>query len=162
MASDLNISTGTKTEYERKFLLKRKPRKSADRVLNIVNYYTATDVFYRRIEDENEHITYWKISKTDVGDSSNIEFEQIAEDKFHKKRSKAIKRIAKIRYMYYDGPFTWEVDVFGDMQLVVAEVEIDDRSLASSHEMPSYISRELIVEVTNIQQFKSKQLAGTI
>jgi len=68
-------------------------------------------------------------------------------------------RIAKQRYRIANGDFTWEVDVFRDRDLIVAEVELpagrDDAPI------PEWLSRVLARDVTGDPAYLNLTLAST-
>ena len=71
------------------------------------------------------------------------------------------KRIAKYRYIYkINKKLKWEVDIFQDMKLVIAEIEIPTKDF--KFKIPEYIKEKIIMEVTEFEQFTNFNLAKEI
>ncbi len=66
-------------------------------------------------------------------------------------------RIRKRRHVVVDGALTWEVDVFLDRDLVIAEVELQDT--AQSIELPSWLAPFVIREVTHDPAYLNSVMA---
>jgi CYTH domain-containing protein/CHAD domain-containing protein len=56
-------------------------------------------------------------------------------------------RIRKRRHLVTDGPWTWEIDVFLDRDLVLAEIELDDA--ARQVELPGWLAPFVVRDVTH-------------
>jgi len=66
-------------------------------------------------------------------------------------------RIRKRRHVVIDGALTWEVDVFLDRDLVIAEVELQDT--AQSIELPAWLAPFVIREVTHDPAYLNSVMA---
>jgi CYTH domain-containing protein len=71
------------------------------------------------------------------------------------------RRIRKRRYYVKDpgtnGRFTWEIDEFLDRDLVIAEVELDETAHYTP-DMPGWLERDLVREVTHEPEFEGHNL----
>lgn len=66
-------------------------------------------------------------------------------------------RVVKRRYRVPDGNLTWEIDVFGDRDLVLAEVELPDAGAAVT--LPDWLAPHVVREVTDDPAFVNLNLA---
>lgn len=66
-------------------------------------------------------------------------------------------RVRKRRHAIRDGGFTWEIDVFTDRDLVLAEVEL--RSADENPSVPAWLERWVVREVTDEPEFINANLA---
>jgi CYTH domain-containing protein len=157
----------TALEIERKFLLKRKPSIEEDDVLKITQHYCKKDGIEFRIRKtatykgfQLNHL-YHKTIKKFISDGIYEETENIIskEEYENYKKDFAGTSITKTRYIYKFGDLKWEVDVF-DFGLVVAEIELP--SMEHPLELPGYIAKELIMEVTKHREFTNKNLAEIV
>lgn len=67
------------------------------------------------------------------------------------------QRLTKTRYFVKSGDFTWEVDVFDDLNLVLAEVELP--TVASAPKPPPWLAPHIVRDVTHEKQYRNHQLA---
>jgi len=67
------------------------------------------------------------------------------------------RRIRKTRHRVDDGGRTWEVDVFRDMDLAMAEVELD--SAEAEVELPAWLAPVVRREVTDDPRYRNYELA---
>ena len=66
-------------------------------------------------------------------------------------------RVRKCRYRIADGGFVWEIDVFHDLDLVLAEVGIPARD--TEVDLPDWLRPHLVREVTGDSEYKNLSLA---
>ena len=158
-------------EIERKFLLKAVPDLKPTEVIKIKQWYLKVDGIWERARsmDSNIYGIKWVHTiKTRISDISNIEDEyDMDKDEFDDfvKRCKSAKQnaryITKERRIYPDGELKWEVDVFSQKcHIIVAEIEIptEDYEL----EIPEFIQKKSLLEVTGLKQFSNRSLSNRV
>ena len=158
-------------EIERKFLLKAVPDLKPTEVIKIKQWYLKVDGIWERARsmDSNIYGIKWVHTiKTRISDISNIEDEyDMDKDEFDDfvKRCKSAKQnaryITKERRIYPDGELKWEVDVFSQKcHIIVAEIEIptEDYDL----EIPEFIQKKSLLEVTGLKQFSNRSLSNRV
>jgi CYTH domain-containing protein len=158
-------------EIERKFLLKAVPDLKPTEVIKIKQWYLKVDGIWERARsmDSNIYGIKWVHTiKTRISDISNIEDEyDMDKDGFDDfvKRCKSTKQnaryITKERRIYPDGELKWEVDVFSQKcHIIVAEIEIpsEDYDL----EIPEFIQKKNLLEVTGLKQFSNRSLSNRV
>ena len=158
-------------EIERKFLLKAIPDLKPTEVIKIKQWYLKIEGIWERARsmDSNIYGIKWVHTiKTRISDISNIEEEwDMNKDEFDDfvKRCKSSKQnarfITKERRIYPDGELTWEVDVFSQKcHIIVAEIEIptEDYEL----EIPEFIQKKSLLEVTGLKQFSNRSLSNRV
>jgi CYTH domain-containing protein len=158
-------------EIERKFLLKAVPDLKPTEVIKIKQWYLKVDGIWERARsmDSNIYGIKWVHTiKTRISDISNIEDEyDMDKDEFDDfvKRCKSAKQnaryITKERRIYPDGELKWEVDVFSQKcHIIVAEIEIptEDYEL----EIPEFIQKKNLLEVTGLKQFSNRSLSNRV
>jgi CYTH domain-containing protein len=151
-----------KLEFEHKFLLVRKPLVRADSVYQIEQHY-YDDVRVRRIRfDEDPHKDkFYHTVKRNISPGVNFEDEhEISRKEFYKHIQKSETYIAKDRYNYYVGDLKWEIDVFKDIRLIVAEIELPKGDY--KYEVPKFIKDLTIMDVTNHKEFSNKRLSRKV
>lgn len=156
-------------EIERKFLLKAIPKKEADLVINIDQYYwkNSKGIWERvRKYESPKEKRYIHTIKKSVAKGVNIEDEKdISLEEFEDFLSKCFKEgsqskfISKDRIIYkISEEIKWEVDVFDNgYKLIVAEVEIPKKNYKL--DIPDFIRDVLLMEVTNLKQFSNRNLS---
>jgi CYTH domain-containing protein len=69
--------------------------------------------------------------------------------------------LKKTRHIYIDGDLKWEVDLFSESNtLVIAEVEIQSEDY--DLQIPDFITKKMLLEVTTMKQFGNRNLANKI
>ena len=156
-------------EIERKFLLKAMPDVLPTEVVKIDQFY------FKNKEGVWERVRQWNSSlygkrwihtiKTKISDFSNEEVEKditkLEYEEFKKgcRENKSNSRyIKKDRYIYPDGDLYWEVDIFKDKcHIIIAEIEIpsEDYDL----DIPEFISKKTLLEVSGLKQFSNRSLS---
>jgi CYTH domain-containing protein len=158
-------------EIERKFLLKSIPDGKPSETIKIKQWYLKVDGIWERarsMESNIYGIKWVHTIKTRISDSSNIEEERdLSKDQFDDfvKRCKGSKQnakyITKQRRIYPDGELKWEVDIFSQKcHIIVAEIEIptEDYDL----QIPEFIQKKSLLEVTGMKQFSNRSLSNRI
>ena len=162
-----------KLEIERKFLLKSLPEINPIDVIKIEQFYlkNKSGVWERaRVCDSKSNgVKYVHTVKTSVMRGVNMEDEHdMTEEEFNSFKkmcyeSNSYRFIKKERNIYpNDDGLIWEVDDFRESgySLVVAELEIPDKDYILN--IPSFINKRLIMEVTDFKQLSSRNLAKKI
>lgn len=161
-----------KTEIKRKFLLRRLPRFSFEKQIEVSQYYCV-------LSDKNKEILKPYFPSLTINESLNFELrlEKIRFDNFYyvdinEQHDNNISytdfsalledtqsTLSKIRHIFsYVDNLKWKIDCFNDpIRLVIAEIEIPDLSYDLS--IPSFIKRDLISEVTEDIAFANSKLA---
>ncbi|MBR9990099.1 MAG: CHAD domain-containing protein, partial [Gemmatimonadetes bacterium] len=67
------------------------------------------------------------------------------------------RRLTKRRYTVVDGAYTWEIDEFTNLDLVLAEVELPTEDAVAG--MPAWLVEHLVREVTGEPEFSNARLA---
>jgi CYTH domain-containing protein len=159
-----------KIEIERRFLLKSLPDAKPIEIIKIKQWYLKIDGVWERIRIEHSNINGKKIIhtvKTKISVMSNMEEEKLISkkefDKFIKlsKSDKSSKFISKKRFIYSDGKHKWEVDFFDQKcHIIIAEVELPKEDYLLN--LPIFIQKKLLMEVTGFKQFSSRNLSNKI
>lgn len=146
-----------KLEFERKFLLLKQPVLKADVVYRVEQHYFG-DERIRRTSTEGKEDVFYHTIKKNIRPGVNIENERVitrAEYYTFLERSKSF--IIKDRHCYYIGDLKWEVDIFHDMNLVVAEIEYPQENYKIK--IPKFIEKIILKEVTGFREFSNKNIS---
>jgi len=158
-------------EIERKFLLKAVPDLKPTEVIKIKQWYLKVEGIWERarsMESSIYGIKWVHTIKTRISDISNLEEEwDMTKKEFDDfvKRCKSSKQnaryITKERRIYPDGDRKWEVDVFSQKcHIIVAEVEIPSEDYEL--EIPEFIQKKNLLEVTGLKQFSNRSLSNRV
>ena len=153
----------TKLEIERKYLLKSIPKTKKDKVVKSIEQYylTLEDGRTGRIRKSTMlgKSEYYLTIKQKKGEGVYLEEEGlITKQEYIDFLSKAKKGLKKKRILIQDDVgLIWEVDVFKGMRLVIAEVELPSEDYKV--EIPNFIQKVLIKDVTGIKEFSNSSLA---
>jgi CYTH domain-containing protein len=158
-------------EIERKFLLKAVPDLKPTEVIKIKQWYLKVEGIWERarsMESSIYGIKWVHTIKTRISDISNLEEEwDMTKKEFDDfvKRCKSSKQnakyITKERRIYPDGDRKWEVDVFSQKcHIIVAEVEIPSEDYEL--EIPEFIQKKNLLEVTGMKQFSNRSLSNRV
>lgn len=158
-------------EIERKFLLKGLPKNLQEAPKIIDQCYVWEDVLQNHIRYRGERgqdgveIFYTTIKTPVEGEGSGAivndeQEEEILKEDFVKQYRASEKKLSKIRYIVKHKGLTWEIDKFMNMDLVVAEIELDSED--QEFEMPDEIRDVLIMEVSEHEEFKNYNLADSM
>ena len=158
-------------EIERKFLLKSVPDIKPTETIKIKQWYLKVDGIWERARsmDSNIYGIKWVHTiKTRISEISNIEEEiNLSNEEFDDfvRRcgdvNENARYISKQRRIYPVGDLKWEVDVFSQKcHIVVAEIEIptEDYDL----EIPDFIQKKTLLEVTGLKQFSNRSLSNRV
>lgn len=158
-------------EIERKFLLKAVPDLKPTEVIKIKQWYLKVEGIWERarsMESNIYGIKWVHTIKTRISDISNLEeeYEMTKKDfddfvKRCKSSKQNAKYITKERRIYPDGERKWEVDVFSQKcHIIVAEVEIPSEDYEL--EIPEFIQKKNLLEVTGMKQFSNRSLSNRV
>jgi CYTH domain-containing protein len=67
------------------------------------------------------------------------------------------RRLKKRRHRVREGDLTWEIDVFADRKLVLAEVELPGKD--AKVEIPKWLKPHVVREVTDEDEYQNAKLA---
>lgn len=156
-------------EIERKFLLKAMPEVLPTEVVKIDQFYFKNkEGVWERVRQWNSNVYGKKwihTVKTKLSDFSNEEIERELTKKEYeefKKRCRQNKSnsryIKKERWIYPDGDLYWEVDIFKDKcHIIIAEIEIPSEDYDLN--IPEFISKKTLLEVSGLKQFSNRSLS---
>lgn len=155
----------TEIETERRFLLKRAPRVKWDLVKSIEQYYLSDKggirtERIRSITDLNVSKKFFHTIKEPIegSDMSVHETErEITESEYLKFWEKKDRMITKDRYILLDGDLKWEVDIFNNNHLIIAEVELPNESY--DLKIPEELNDMILMEITGLKEFSNSELA---
>ena len=146
-----------KLEFERKFLLLKQPVLKADAVYRVEQHYFG-DERIRRTSTEGEADNFYHTIKKHLRPGVNSENEKkISRSEYYNMLEKSKSFIIKYRHYYFIGDLKWEVDVFEDINLVVAEVEYPKEDYKIK--IPKFIEDVMIMEVTKFREFSNKNIS---
>lgn len=167
---------GSHIEIERKFLLDRAPViPSSAAIWKIQQGYLPrtetqndTDAAQqfamgrlRCIIDQNQSTRYFHSIKTGAG-IARIEHErEISHEEFRRVWPRtAGQRLTKTRHRVCEGALIWEIDVFDDVDLVLAEVELP--AIDADVAIPAWLKPHIVREVTTDPQYTNARIARRI
>ena len=154
-------------EIERRFLLRRLPDIKYDEIIDITQYYIKIDGIwerYRKSIYSDNTVKYHKTIKKFIRVSEQEEDEiEISDSEYNMIANECntggceARVIKKKRYVYNlsDG-LKWEIDKF-EMNIVIAEIELPE--LSYEIEVPDWLEKEIVIEITKYKEFSSKSLA---
>lgn len=158
-------------EIERKFLLKSIPDIKPTEIIRIRQWYLKVDGIWERARSMESSISGLKwvhTIKTRISETSNLEEErELSKKEFEDfiKRCKSSDHMAKCikkeRRIYPYGELKWEVDIFSQKcHIIVAEIEMpaEDYEL----EIPEFILKKSLMEVTGLKQFSNRSLSKRV
>lgn len=170
------MSNKSGLEIERRFLLKVIPQNTKEYhvgSINIFQVYLPNDgETIRRIREESpmsgpdEENVYTYTEKKYVSPGVREENEKdITREEFDELLAEEGTKtyIAKNRHKFKfpeTGDLIWEIDMFQNINLVIAEVELP--SLSIPLELPACLKNDIIMEVTNILELSNSSLATVL
>lgn len=144
-------------EFERKFLLIKKPSLKADVVYRIEQHYCGDERIRRKSSEGQEDVFYHTVKKNlRPGVNSEVE-KKINRDEYYNLLEKSKSFVIKDRHCYFVGGLKWEVDDFHDMNLVIAEVEYPEENYVLN--IPKFIKDVILFEATNYREFSNKNIS---
>lgn len=156
----------TKLEIERKWLLKDMPAfKDAGSCIIIEQYYDRKNKRYRECELTKEDFSksvfkYFLTRKEELNSGVYNETEiEISKTEYEKAIKKCNKLIRKTRVVYKSSnpELKYEVDYYDNLHLIILEIEFPYENYEFT--LPKFIQEKVILEVTNIPEFKNINLA---
>ena len=156
-------------EIERKFLLKAMPDVLPTEVVKIDQFYFKNkEGVWERVRQWNSNLYGRKwihTVKTKLSEFSNEEIEKELTKKEYEKFKKRCRQnksnsryIKKERWIYPDGDLYWEVDIFKDKcHIIIAEIEISSEDYDLN--IPEFISKKTLLEVSGLKQFSNRSLS---
>jgi CYTH domain-containing protein len=162
-----------KLEIEKKFLLKALPDKKPIESIHINQWYMKNESGIweraRSCYSDKKGFYFIHTIKTYVSEGINMEDEhRMTVDEFNKfvkkcKKSSEARYISKERLIYphhKDGLY-WEIDLFRNgHHLVVAEIELPNKEYQV--ELPDFINKKMLLDVTGLSQFSNKNLSNKV
>lgn len=154
-------SVRSEREIERKYLLSALPEIAHDHpVLEIEQGYLPGDRLVERVRRVRSAAgeRYFRTIKGGLG-LSRIEIEEEIDAPLFRALWKltAGRRVAKRRHVVPEGDVAWELDVFSDRELVLAEVELPRADTAV--ELPEWLAPHVVREVTGEVAYANVTLA---
>lgn len=149
-------------EIEKKIILKRLPNIEYDKKIKITQYYLKNKdgIWERYRKSKIGDITeYFRTIKTTLRDGVCMEDEiNITKKEYKKNIEKCDRKISKTRYVKnVDDNLFWEIDVFDNISLVMAEIEIPNEDYEVIY--PDWIQTNIISDVTKIKGFSNRRMA---
>ena len=159
-------------ELERKFLLKQIPNIEYINELNIKQYYLQSkeNIVKRIREVITDSAKYYYTEKIYDGLYTEEKEVLISREEFINFKENAVSSIEKVRKIYYDGNRNWEIDVFTNINLIIAELEFisDSSSLDKTNKklneylIPDFIKNNMVLEITHMKDFSNAALSVLI
>lgn len=157
-----------KIEIERKFLLKSLPDQKPLEIIKVRQWYLKIDGIWQRARLMDSSLFGKKWVHTVKKKISDLSSEETEREMSKKEFNQFVKRcrteidnsrfIAKERHIYAHGFLKWEVDLFRQKcHIIIAEVEIPSEDYAL--QIPEFIERKKLMEVTGLKQFSNKSLS---
>jgi phosphohistidine phosphatase SixA/CYTH domain-containing protein len=166
LAGAAGSGAGARVEIERKYLLRGVPELGAGAdVIEIEQGWLPGDQLRERLRrvGRPDGESYVRTVKLGHG-IERIEVEEPASRELFEQLWPLTSgcRIHKQRHRVREGKWLWEIDVFGDRELVLAEVEL--ASAAERPALPDWLAPHVVREVTDDPRFTNLALAesGTI
>ena len=103
---------------------------------------------------------YYKTKKTPVGKGANEEEEYVISKEEYENCGPIKSSLSKFRRVYKIDDLKFEVDIFLHIHLVILEVEL--RSLDQEFDMPDFLQKLIIYEVTGIKEFNNSSLSSVV
>jgi CYTH domain-containing protein len=151
-----------KIESERKYLLHSLPTIPFERSNHIIQGYLPDGSRIRKSTVLNHSLSssveYTHTIKTGSGQDRLEDEKYISEKQFNSFWPQTQgKRINKIRFLVKDYESIWEVDLFLDRQLVLAEIE---GTPGFKPVIPAFVDSVLVMDVTESGEFTNSKLAS--
>jgi CHAD domain-containing protein/CYTH domain-containing protein len=160
-AASLRRRGGAPEEIERKYLLAGvpAPARSAPSLIVEQGYLPGKELVerLRRVKD-GRSTRFYRTVKLGMGMVRTEVEEETTRDVFDRMwpLTKG-RRLKKKRHRLREGTLTWEIDVFADRKLVLAEVELADAK--TDVEIPPWLRPHLVRDVTDEEEYQNVQLA---
>jgi adenylate cyclase len=113
----------------------------------------------RRIVRPDGRTSFFHTIKSGTGLVRTEEEREIAREAFDRLwPSTAGRRLSKTRHRVESGGFTWEIDQFHGIELVLAEVELPDADAEAP--IPDWLAPHVVRDVTEEPQYRNYEIAG--
>lgn len=147
-------------EIEKKYLLKALPNVKFKEVYDITQYYVGGDRYRMQYNHKNNQTAFYKTTKTFISAGVNEEVEiKISAADYWSNMSTAERAIKKTRHIFKTKKYKWELDVFKDLSIIIAEVEVPDEKTLKKIKVPSWLEPVFMLDVTEYKQFSNYNLA---
>jgi CYTH domain-containing protein len=158
-------------EIEKRYLLKKLPnildtkllKHGYDEVHYIDQHYGKSGRFRRsEIYLPNKPILYKyvKTIKKAISRGVNSEIENdLTAHEFENEIVKCNRIIRKVRWIKKVGKYKWEIDVFKDINMVIAEVEVKTKKELKTVSVPKFIKEQLLIDITGDKIFSNYNLS---
>jgi CHAD domain-containing protein/CYTH domain-containing protein len=159
--ADLVSASGGPVERERKFLLTGLPDRAAQApALEIEQGWLPGERLRERLRRvrENGAERYYRTVKLGAGER-RLELEEETTPELFDALwpHTAGCRVAKARHLVSEGELTWEIDVFADRDLVLAEIELPAAQRGVT--LPEWLAPHVVREVTDEPEYLNLNLA---
>ena len=153
-------------EIERRILLKKLPYLEYDEIHEINQYYGPTgrlrrvEIFDPKKNSDSGIVKYIRTVKTLISDGVNEEDEEeLSKKQFYLEVKNCEKHISKKRFIKNIGKYKWEIDIFSNFHLIIAEIEVKTKEELRSVNIPSFIKENMILDITGLKEFSNFILA---
>jgi hypothetical protein len=162
-------------EIERKYLLKSLPELKYHKILHIFQYYLPDGSRIRETRDGNPSKGHFKGTTIPFPFGPTLKCERVIKKKLkpgvyeedEKEISKnkyanlcgtAISVIQKTRYIYKMEKLKWEIDVYRNITMVTAEIELPKEG--APFKIPEALKKVMVMDVTEFPQFTNRALSN--
>ncbi len=162
VAHALTAAAGQQTEIERKFLLREAPpRALATPGVRIAQGWLPGETLRERLRRSvyaDGKVEWTRTVKVGMG-IARVEVEEATEPMLFETLwpLTSAARVEKVRHAVSDGAYVWEVDVFLDRGLVLAEVELPSADTLVT--LPEWLAPYVIRDVTGESEYVNANLA---
>ncbi len=162
VARALTAMANQGTEIERKFLLRSVPPRALEREgVRIAQGWLPGERLRERLRRSvypDGRVEWTRTVKVGVG-IARVELEEPTDPRLFETLwpLTAAARVEKVRHTVRDGAFTWEVDVFLDRELVLAEVELPSADTLVT--LPEWLAPHVVRDATGEAAFVNANLA---
>ncbi len=162
VAHALTSAAGGQIEIERKFLLSdAPPRALAASGVRIAQGWLPGERLRERLRRSvhaDGRVEWTRTVKVGTG-IARVELEEPAEPMLFETLwpLTSTARVEKVRYAVADGAFVWEIDVFLDRDLVLAEIELPSSDTLVT--LPDWLAPHIVRDVTGESEYVNANLA---
>lgn len=163
-----------KLEIERKYLLKNLPDLKYSKVLHIFQHYLKDGSRIRETRDGTPDKGFFKGTDFPFPFGPTIKYERvvkkklkpgvyeedekkIGKKKYQKLEKESVSCIKKTRYIFKMGKLKWEIDVYKNIVMVTAEIELPKEG--APFKIPDALKDEMIMDVTEFPQFTNRAMS---
>lgn len=162
VARALTALANQETEIERKFLLRSAPPRALETAgVRIAQGWLPGERLRERLRRSvypDGRVEWTRTVKVGVG-VARVELEEPTDPRLFETLwpLTAAARVEKVRHTVADGAFTWEVDVFLDRELVLAEVELPSADTLVT--LPDWLAPYVVRDATGESAYVNANLA---